>query len=326
MTLDTAYQTLGLKPGATKEEVSKAFKRLAAEYHPDSSKSPNESKFKEINEAKQTIDNPPKDFNDFMGPSDWQQSYVQFHVGSRDGVIRPKVIKPEPILDVNLTFEESILGIEKKLSYDRYIKCEECGGGGFSLGSNPCSSCNGRGGSAQQRGRVRVVHECYTCHGSGMEAIDCVKCNGTGIKEQNVTQEVQLPFSLRDGQVIRGPGGGSYRGSMPGMIGGMRDAYGDVLIRIHVEKDPDMVLDESGDNLLSQVKLTLVEALKGVNKKVRTVKGELTLKIRPKSKNGDQIVAKNLGPGLVGNHIFKLEVEYPSDIIELIKFLEQQEN
>jgi len=321
MNLDEAYRTLGVTPEASKDEVSKAFKKLAAEHHPDSSKSPDEAKFKEINAAKQVIDNPPPEPQGFQ-PG--QHTYVQFNMETEQS--GPKQY-PEPIIDVHLTFEESVLGAKRKITYDRYVKCEECRGQRFIVGSNVCSKCQGQGHTVVTAGgHIRMVRQCGTCHGTGKETTDCVKCNGDGVKKQSVTQDIQLPFPLQDGQLIRGAGSGNFRGTMAGMFGGGKDVYGNAIIRITVDADPDMSLDETGENIQSTIKLTLVEALKGINKKVRTLKGELTLKIRPASKNGQQIVAGSLGPGYIGNHIFVLDVEYPTDTAELIEFLEKQEN
>jgi DnaJ-class molecular chaperone len=126
--------------------------------------------------------------------------------------------------------------------------------------------------------------------------------------------------------MINAGGGGNFVGCQQNpFTGQVADIYGSVLIEIKVQPDPDMSLDESGQHVISTIQMTLLEALKGKSVKVRTVKGETTLKVRPKAKNGDIIVAKGYGCGGKGNHMFNVNVDYPEDIDGLINWLEPKE-
>jgi molecular chaperone DnaJ len=235
--------------------------------------------------------------------------------------------RPNPIVDVDLTFKESIEGTSKEISYKRYNKCNSCGGDGGKPGSNVCSKCNGHGHFTQRQGNVVMRASCPSCSGSGKDFEECNDCHGFGTVLQTITTKVELPFGLRDGQIIQAGGGGNYIGQQhSGFFSGHRtDAFSNAILRIHVQQDPDMKLDESGQHVVSDINLTLLEALKGKNVKVRTLKGDLTLKVKPGAKNGQTIVAKGYGTGGMGNHIFNVNVGYPESTEKLIEFLENQE-
>lgn len=321
MPLNEAYETLGLQPGASSDEVAKAFRTKAKEFHPDVNKSPDaEDKFKKINEAKRVIDNPLDQERDFNG-FDAGVNFVDFSgMGRRNNI---KNHQP-PIIDINLTFLESVTESKKNIKYDRFMKCEMCNGEGSHQGHQKCPSCGGKGGTIRRHGNMGIAEVCSKCNGSGKESNPCDKCNGTGTLKKTVDTEIKLPFGLRDNQVIQMSGGGHFKGSMRSFFGGYNDVYGEVLLRIHVEKDNDMYLSEDGQNIESDIKISLLNALKGTNIKVKTIKGEVTLKVNSNTKNGLKLMMRGYGPGYIGSHIVNVEVEYPKDTTKLIELLESE--
>ena len=325
MSINEAYNELGLQPGASKDEVNKAFRKLAAQYHPDKPKG-DEDKFKKVNAAKQIIDNPPPEQNFF------QSSHfdgIQFNnISPRNS--GPKKHYPSPIIDIKLTFLESVIGSEKEISYDRHIKCQACNGNGDHQGSEACKECGGKGGEVHHNGNMSFVSVCKSCQGSGKEKIKCDTCNGIGTRKVNVTTKFKTPVPIRDSDVVQAENAGNFRGTIQNRISFFGqpnkdvDVYGNAILRFYVEQDPDMRLDEFGKNIESDIKLSLLDALKGTSVKVRTIKGDVTLKIQPGSKNGTKLRMNGYGPGYIGNHLFNIEVEYPMDTTKLIKLLEDQ--
>jgi molecular chaperone DnaJ len=323
--LEEAYAELGLNPDASADEVKKAFRSLAKKYHPDTNKdNPDaETKFKRINRAKQIIDDPQKELKQSV-PQDDDFGFNPF-AGMMQQQRGPKR-RPDPVSTIELTFEESILGCHKKVSYSRYNKCPECNGDCVIVGAVKCKKCNGIGMKSQRQGNMVFQTPCPVCQGSGREQHDCKKCSATGTLIEDITSELNIPCGIRNNQIINAGGGGNFMGVQRNPFTGQTaDVYGHVILNMKVQADPDMNLDTSGQHVISTIQMTLLEALKGKSVKVRTVKGETTLKIRPKTKNGDAIVAKGYGCGGKGNHIFNVNVDYPEDVDGLIQYLEPKD-
>ena len=321
--LEEAYSILGLDNSASESEVNSAFRKLAAKYHPDVNKdNPDAEKmFKKINSAKQIIDNPDK-FRHVYQEQDHgfnvEDIRDMFRNVWRGDVSHNNVRqRPHPVINVSLTFKESVLGARKDLSFKRYGKCTKCNGDSVFKSSKQCKHCDGKGQFSSKNKNVIFGTICHHCQGSGKELKPCKECAGWGTVEEEVTINVNIPFGVIDGQVLRAPGGGNFVGRGFG-----RDAYSEALLKIQVESDPDMTLD--GQDVISTINLTLLDALKGTNVKVKTIDGEKTLKIRPESKNGQQIVFNGGGAGRIGNHVFNLSIEYPKNVNELIEFLEKE--
>lgn len=328
MHLHEAYKELEIKEGASKEEINKAFRKLAAKYHPDKNKDNKEAeeKFKKINEAKQVLES----------ASDNVQN-VYFHnvYNKQPGEIfknyRPRSNYPDPVIGLNLSFIESVSAVKKQISYIKYDKCPICSGKSFSIMVDSCTKCNGMGRTMVTHGPMQILQECSACNGTGKKIEPCKSCNGTGVSSSSVTNEITLPNSIRNGSTIRVQGEGNYKGtitdSFPFHFNSgpqQKDIYGDVFISVSVESDNELRLDESGQNIESDINISLLEALKGSIKKVKTIKGELSLKIRPASKNGSKMKVSGYGPAGEGSHIFNINVEYPENTDKLIEFLEKE--
>lgn len=319
MNLNAAYKILGLKNGASVDDAKSAFKKLALKHHPDQNqndKEKAEKKFKEINEAVQRIEKGEEEstfrnpFSGFTNPFKKVVAYV------------PPVRRQEPVIIISLTFEESILGCSKEVNYIRYIGCKICNGMGSEPDkNNKCTTCSGKG-SVTSKSKfanriMQFVSTCHVCNGSGHQLIKCKPCKGSGTKEFKEKNKLQIPPGISNEQVIRVPQAGNlvqYRDDY-GFV------YGDAYIKANIEQDEDMKLE--GQDVISTINIDLLEALKGINKKVRTVKGEMTLKIRKAAKNKTIIRVGNYGVGGYGAHLFNINVEYPENTKDLIEFLEK---
>jgi DnaJ-class molecular chaperone len=208
------------------------------------------------------------------------------------------------------------------------MKCQACNGNGDHQGHEACKKCGGKGGEVRVNGHMKQMIICSECQGNGKERIKCDTCNGVGTRKVNVTTKFKTPIPIRDSDVVHAENAGYFRGiGQQGMsfFGPTQevDLYGSVILRFKVDEDPDMCLDEFG-NIQSDIKLSLLDALKGTNVKARTIKGEVTLKIHPNTKSGTKLRMNGYGPGYIGNHMFNIEVEYPIDTTKLIKLLEEQ--
>lgn len=283
MNIEQACNLLGINIGASDEEVKKAFRIKAAQYHPDKNKEPNaETMFKTINEAYQflsTNGTTPKqqpafhfnsgvfDINEMINQH-FQSVFIN-NVHAMHSQITPIIVS------VDVPFELSVTGGKKQITYERTVPCDQCG---------------------------KNTNE------------KCTKCNGTKIISSVSTVEIQIP-----------PGVESMMRLMIKNMGHFSNGrYGVVYCNINVIKDSEMFLD--GPNVISAVNLTLLEALKGIKKKVRTVKGEKTLTFQPLVKNNDTIQVSGFGVPPFGSHIFQVKVQYPDDVSKLIEVLETQQN
>lgn len=305
MDIKQAYETLGLETSASTEEVSKAFKKMAARFHPDVNKeSDAEEKFKNINSAYQLINNPPV--------------HTPFNDHFKQNVNVRTVSIPEPIhLQTHLTFVESVLGCTKEFQAEKYVQCSTCDGVG-GVGKNICEKCKGRGKSIFKEGRNTFIVECDACNGLGKQLEQCTTCSGSCVVLQTKKFTVPITGAI-GGQVIRLRGGGHFQ--VHPFFG---NGYGDAYIHVTVESHLTMKID--GTNVISTIEISLLESLEGTKKTVETVKGKILLKIPAGTRNKDEIELKEYGvvdDSQKGSHIFKLDVKYPTDKEKLIKLLKE---
>ena len=145
---------------------------------------------------------------------------------------------------------------------------------------------------------------CPSCEGTGKGEVSC-SCD-KGRIDTYTNFDVKVPGGVSSESVIRLRGGGHYDGH----------GYHDTLVRIHVEEDVDMKLLDN--NVISTVRLSLLEALQGTSKQVKTVLGDEELMIPAKTKNNAQIILPKRGVEKTGDHIFMIEVDYPEDKVDQI--------
>ena len=283
------YETLGVERGANDEEIRRAFRRKAMEFHPDRNKTPGaEDKFKEINEAYQILsdqekrsrydrfghagvngggDRPFDGFDPFSGFGD---IFDTFFGGGTRTANQPRA--GEDIAHrVNLTFEEAVFGCERDIDIQRVEPCHLCSGAGNEPGT-PVSTCRTCSGSGQVRraqrsvfGQFAVTSPCSACNGSGRYIeTHCHNCRGRGYERRQRTRAVTIPAGVNDGMQVRitGEGDTGANGGPPGNL------YVQVRVQDHelfARDDEDLVL---------RMGVNIAEAALGSSKQIPTLDGE----------------------------------------------------
>jgi molecular chaperone DnaJ len=325
MKLQKAYEILGLSNTATPEEAKKKFRELSKIYHPDVNKNPDaEKKFKEINEAYQCVSTgkgtDPEDLrpNPFDPRSPFGSPFGSpFHININP-FGREIEIEAVPIsLGTRISFKDSILGCKQELKYRRQGKCYNCNGQGQVKQNSGCQKCGGRGVITAKKGNMIFSQTCDQCFGRS-PVFPCSACSSTGVTESDVSVNVTIPGGISDGNMLRLGGMGNYSGSFMNM-----DQFTDVFLKISVEPEPGMSL--VGKDVVSSIDVTLLEALRGCKRKVKTVLGDHKIEVKPLSKNKDEVVIPNMGVERIGNHRIILNIKYPKNINKLIDVLIDEE-
>lgn len=333
------YQILGVPKTASKEEVKKAFRKLAHKYHPDKAGG-DEAKFKEINEAYQTLSDDKKraqydqfsaqggpasgwggngfdfsgfDFSNFAGGQnvefDFGDIFSQFFGGGE----RPRRGRDISV-DIVIPFIESIFGAEKTMLISKIGTCDTCQGKGSKPGSKTktCPTCNGQGKIRENRrsfiGNIASVRECDKCFGRGTIPEDaCNHCHGAGVLKKTEEVKVVIPAGIENGEMIRLTGRGEAIAN---------GQAGDLYIKVHVEKDKTFTRD--GSNLLMELPIKLSEALLGAKQKIKTLTGEVEVNIPAGINAGELLRIKGEGVALGGNRrgdlIIKVKLVIPTKL------------
>jgi molecular chaperone DnaJ len=315
----TLYDTLGVKKGASADEVKRAYRKLAAKYHPD--KNPGdasaEEKFKEVQNAYDTLADPEKrkaydrfgstngrpsfDPGNFTGGGNFRVedlgdlSDLIGGLGGLFGRGGTRTRKPQPERGpdieavVNLSFEDSLRGLETKIPVDVTTACRECGGTGAQPGTAPviCPECNGRGVVSESQGLFALSQPCPRCRGNGTVIEQpCANCGGTGREYRTKRYTVKIPAGAKDGTRIRLKGKGE-----PGMNGG---PPGDLFVVTRVA--PSRLFERRGNDLVVEVPVTYPEAALGTTVEVPTPYGErLSLKVKAGSQDGTMLRMRGHG-------------------------------
>lgn len=314
MNLKEAYSTLELSEGASPEDAKKKYRELTKKYHPDVNKDPGaDAKFKKINEAYQCVKegkgNDPEPMMPGWGGGNPFEGFNPF--GRRN--------KPQShehiVLSNTISFEESILGTKKEVSFHRKAKCQSCNGAGEFEINNGCDKCNGKGKITAMRGNMVFVQTCPKCMGR-VSVNNCNSCKSTGSIDSTVSINVVIPGGVTTGNILRIPGMGNFAGQFMSM-----DQFTDVHLRLDVTPDPELSLQDN--YVVCKTPISLLDALRGCQKPVRTVLGEQEISIPPMSKNNDVIMIPRVGINKTGDQKVILEVQYPPNTDQLIEFLER---
>ncbi|MCL2783999.1 MAG: molecular chaperone DnaJ [Propionibacteriaceae bacterium] len=314
------YSVLGLKKDATEDQIKKAFRKLARQYHPDQNRDPEaEKKFKEVTEANDILSDPKtrKEYDEarslfgsggFRFPGGGgRASGINFEdlfsggaagggfsdiFGGLFGAGQPQQRQRrggDLETEVNLSFREAIGGARISVRLSSDAVCDDCGGTGAKKGTSPrsCLDCNGSGMTARSSGGFAVSQPCPSCHGRGIIIDDpCPGCDGTGQARASRTIHVRIPAGVTDGQRIRVKGKGT-----PGINGGNP---GDLYVIVHVTADP--LFARQGEHLAITVPVTYAEAALGAEIGVPTLDGgQVRLKIPAGTKSGRTFRAKGKG-------------------------------
>ena len=317
------YEVLGVSKTATDEEIKRAFRKLAKQYHPDNKQTGDEAKFKEVGEAYAILSDPQKRrqydqfghqaftnngnagfsgfsaddidlgdiFNEiFGGGFSGFSSFSGFggRSGARTTTKRPRK-GADSLVTVTLDFLEAINGCKKTITLDLNEKCDSCGGeGGFDEKS--CPTCGGSGKIiSEQRslfGVFQTQTTCNTCGGTGrVFKKACTECNGTGNVRKKKEIEVTIPEGVDTGYQLRISGKGSA-----GTNGGPN---GDIYIEFKVKPHP--IFEREDEDIYLTVPLTITEAILGCKKEIPTLTGNVILEVKPGTNSGDKVKLKGKG-------------------------------
>ncbi|MBI3002919.1 MAG: molecular chaperone DnaJ [candidate division NC10 bacterium] len=317
------YEVLGIDRGASPEQVKKAYRRLAHQFHPDKNPGDKESeeRFKELSEAYETLGQPEKraayDRFGHAGLGRAAEGYADFGDAGFGGLFddlfegffgttgrRRSAAHRGADLRYNLTIplEEAARGFEKEILVPRLEACGTCGGSGARPGSRPktCGLCRGTGQVRFSRGFLTVSQPCQQCRGEGTVLEDpCRTCQGQGRVRVERSLSVKIPAGVETGTRLRVSGEGEA-----GIRGGAR---GDLYVVIQVAEHPLFVRD--GDDLLCEVPISFTQAALGAELRIPTLSGSTKLKVPPGAQSGAEFRLRGQGmPSLRGYGVGDLRV------------------
>ncbi len=338
---DELYKTLGVSKDASEEEIKKAYRKLARQYHPD--RNPDdpaaEEKFKEISAAHDVLADPEKrreyDAGPAFGPfggggggspfgggggqaggfsADLGDIFSMFGRGGRRG--GPEAVRGRDLeTEVQLSFDQAVKGDQINVTVAKAEQCQTCHGSGAKPGTSPrtCPRCEGRGVDAQSQGFFSISQPCPQCGGAGQIIEDpCPTCGGSGLTQQTKRYKVNVPAGVKDGTRIRlaGKGEAGPRGGPPG----------DLYVTTRVTPSPVFKRVDDG-NLEVTVPITIPEALRGGTIEVPTLNGTKKIKVAPGTRHGAIQRLRGEGPPRPkgrgnGDIRYRLEIEIPKELSE----------
>jgi molecular chaperone DnaJ len=315
------YAVLGVPKTASEDEIKRAYRKLAREFHPDRNPGDEaaESRFKDVQGAYDLLSDPEqrKQYDQFgaagpgaFGPGgfrDVRVENVDFDLGNLFGGIfggrggaRGRAARPQPERGsdleshVRLSFDDALRGVQVRVPVEVDTACHVCAGTGAEPGTAPrtCPDCGGSGVRADSHGLFALSQPCPRCRGNGT-VIDkpCRACRGSGAERVTKRYSVRVPAGARDGTRIRLKGKGE-----PGRNGG---PAGDLFVVVEVEPSP--LYERRGADLVLEVPVTYPEAVLGATVEIPTPDGSVALKIPAGSEHGKLLRVKGRGaPKLKG--------------------------
>ena len=367
------YEVLGVSRTATDDEIKHAYRKLAKKYHPDANpddKAGAEAKFKEVSEAYEVLSDKQKrqmydqfgtadpsagfgggarpggyysysnggfngfDFGDLGGFGDIFSSF--FGGGARSARNSNAPRQGANIqTNIEISFEDSYLGVQKEINISRNEECKVCHGNGCKPGTNPetCTMCHGTGQVTQTvstiLGQMQTSRTCSACGGKGKIIKEpCQECRGKGKVRKSVKITTKIPEGVAEGQsvVIRGEG-------EPGVNGGPK---GDLYIVVHIKQHS--IYTRKGDHVLCDIPITFTQATLGAEIEIPLVDGtKEKYKIPEGTQTGTKFTLrskgfKNTNGSWRGDFIFTVVVQTPKKLtseqrailIELAKTMNEQ--
>ena len=339
------YEVLGVSKSASDDEIKKAYRKMAKQYHPDlhPGDAEAEAKFKEVGEAYEVLSDAQKksrydqfghagvDPNFGAGGGGWGGGAVDFGDigdifssffggGFGGGGRRQNPNAPrqggDATVNVFISFEDAAKGCKQKVFVQRITHCEECGGSGAKKGTSPvtCPDCGGSGQVARQQrtpfGVMQTQTACPRCSGRGRIIENpCSACSGQGRVRKTEEMGINIPAGIDDGQIITIPGKGNA-----GQNGG---PFGDLNVQVSVR--PHAIFEREGYNIWYELPITFAQAALGAEVEIPTLDGKMKVEIKEGTQPGDVMRVRGKGiPFLrgrgTGDLLLKIVVEVPKNL------------
>jgi molecular chaperone DnaJ len=334
------YEMLGVSSNASEDEIKKAYRRLARQYHPDANPGDveAEARFKEISVAYETLRDPERRRRyDMFGPdgaragtpggggfdagafglNDLFDAFFGGDVfgGGRGGRAGPAG-GPDVEALMRLSLDEVVFGAKKTLDLRMPVTCDACDGSGCAPGTHPerCPTCNGSGEVRQVRrsllGQLVTAAPCQECRGTGnVIPSPCDTCHGEGRTAGTRQLEIDVPAGIEDGQRLRlaGRGAAAPRGGPPG----------DLYVSVHVEPHPEY--ERRGDDLYRVLRVAMTQAALGAHVELATLDGSEDLVVPPGTQHGRRFHLKGHGvpslrSGRRGDLVVEIAVDVPTKL------------
>jgi molecular chaperone DnaJ len=330
---DDLYGVLGVAKDASDDDIKKAYRKLARQYHPDRNQgdAAAEERFKQISHAHDVLSDADKrreydasrmfggrvppgaapgggfgDFADIFG------DMFRRPGGGPAGSPPPPPRGADVEVEVTLSFEQAMNGAQIVVTADIDETCGTCAGSGARAGTSPrlCPDCRGRGVTGRDLGGFSLGQTCPRCHGNGTIIDDpCATCHGAGTVPERKRYPVKIPPGVKDGTRVRqaGKGQGGVRGGKPG----------DLIVITRVT--PSRVFVRNGDDLSLEVPVTITEAALGAQIEIPTIDGRVKLKVPAGSQDGRALRVPGKGaPKLKhsgrGDLIARIRVRVPESL------------
>jgi molecular chaperone DnaJ len=329
------YEVLGVGRSASDDEIKKAYRRLARQFHPDVNKEPDaEDKFKEINEAHEVLSNADQraaydrfghaafagagagsDPFGFNGRSPFGDLFESFF-GTAGTARRQTIARGGDIkVAIDLTFEEAVFGVEREVQVNRYEPCDDCGGTRMRDGAKPtpCTQCNGSGEVRRVQntilGQFMTATTCDRCAGEGVMITDpCPSCRGRGRVSKSRTIVVTVPPGVDEQSTLRLTGQGEQvRNGVPGNL----------FVQLRIK--PHKGLGRAGKHILYDLPINVAQATLGAEIEIPTVDGPVAFSVPAGTQPNQQFRLRGRGipdlrGGERGDQIVTAHVVIPSDL------------
>jgi len=345
------YQVLGVDKKSSKDEIKQAFRKLAHKYHPDKSGG-DEAKFKEVNEAYGILSDDKKraeydsygrvfgdagagagqgfggfDFSSYANGGGFEFDIGDlfgdfFGGGSSRSASRRR--GRDISIDVELSFEDSIFGVERNILVNKVSKCDDCSGTGGERGTDfkTCDTCGGNGSIREVKrsvlGSFATQRVCDACQGKGkIPENKCNTCHGEGVKKGEKEIKVKIPAGIENGEMIRlTQAGEAVAGGTPG----------DLYIKVHVHSH--QFIKKDGVNLRTELNIKITDALLGAKYTIKTLDGTIDLKVPAGVAHHEILKIKNKGvprgDNSRGDFLVRVNIQFPQKLSKKVKKLVEE--